>query len=325
MRALLCKELGAPSSLVVEEVLSLTPNAGEVIIDVKAAGLNYPDTLIIQGKYQFQPELPFSPGGEVSGVVKSVGEGVAHLKVGDRVMAGTSWGGFAEEARSLASNAFVIPDELSFDLAAVSCMTYGTSYHALVDRAQLKAGETVMVLGAAGGVGTAAIQIAKRLGAKVIAAASTADKLNYCQSMLGADDVINYTEENLKNRAKELTDGRGVDVIFDPIGGSLSESAFRAIARGGRFLVVGFASGDIPAIPFNLPLLKSASIVGVFWGGLFRDEPDVNRKNFEQLTQWFADGSIESNIHRAYTLEQVPEAMQEILDRKVMGKCLVRV
>ncbi|WP_109830723.1 NADPH:quinone oxidoreductase family protein [Reichenbachiella versicolor] len=323
MRALLCKELGKP--LVIEEVKSLQPKTGEIVIDVKAAGLNYPDTLIVQGKYQFQPELPFSPGGEVAGVVKAIGTEVEHLSIGDRVMAGTSWGGLAEEARSMATNAFIIPDRMSFDLAAVSCMTYGTSYHALVDRAQVKKGETLLVLGAAGGVGTAAIQIAKRLGLKVIAAASTDEKLSYCKETLGADLVINYSTENIKERAKELTGGKGVDVIYDPVGGSMAESVFRAIARNGRYLVVGFAGGNIPSIPFNLPLLKSASIVGVFWGGLFRNEPQVNRKNFEQLTTWFAEGSIQSHIHAEYTLEQVSEAMEEILGRKVKGKCLIKI
>ena len=324
MKALLCTAYGAPEKLKLTEVDDLTPDAGEVIIEVHAAGLNYPDTLIIRGLYQFQPDLPFSPGGEVAGIVKSVGAGVSTVRVGDRVMAGTSWGGFAEEARAMASNTFVIPDEMSFEIAAASCMTYGTSYHALVDRASIKSQETILVLGASGGVGTAAIQIAKVLGARVIAAASTDDKLDYCRSV-GADDVINYSKESIKARTKELTWDRGVDVVFDPVGGQLAEPAFRAIAKGGRYLVVGFAGGAIPAIPWNLPLLKSAAIVGVFWGGFFRSEPEANRKNFEVLVDWFVAGKLSSKLHKTCSLEEIPEAMNELLSRQVKGKMVALV
>ena len=322
MKALICKKYGSPEDLVIKEVQSLEPQDDQVIIDVKACGLNFPDTLIIQGKYQFQPELPFSPGGEVSGIIKKVGESVENLKLGDRVISGTSWGGFAEEAAAFASNTFVIPDEMPFDLAAGSLMTYGTSYHALVDRAHLQQGETLLVLGAAGGVGTAAIQIGKLLGARVIAAASNEEKLGYCKT-LGADEVLNYSNEDLKLRAKELTDGRGVDVVFDPVGGGHTEQAFRACAWGGRHLVVGFAEGQIPKIPLNLPLLKSASLVGVFWGGLFRNHPEQNRKNIEQLLEWFQSGKLKTQIHKKYRLEETALAMRELMDRKVRGKIIV--
>ena len=324
MKALLCEKFGSPEDLVIKEVPSLEPGDDQVIIDVKACGLNFPDTLIIQGKYQFQPELPFSPGGEVSGIVKKVGKKVENLKMGDRVMSGTSWGGFAEEAAAWASNTFVIPDDMPFDLAAGSIMTYGTSYHALVDRAKIQKSETLLVLGAAGGVGTAAIQIGKLLGATVIAAASSEEKLEYCKK-LGADLTISYSTENLKDRIKELTGGRGVDVVFDPVGGNHTEQAFRACAWGGRHLVVGFAEGQIPKISLNLPLLKSASVVGVFWGGFFRNYPDQNRKNIEQLLEWFQSGRLEAQIHKKYPLEETARAMQELLDRKVRGKAILLV
>lgn len=321
MKAVLCESYGPPEQLVVKEIASLLPEKGEVIIAVKASGLNFPDTLIIEGKYQFQPEMPFSPGGEVAGVVKSVGEGVTHLKVGDRVMAGTGWGGFAEEVRGKASNVFPIPDSISFDQAASTMMTFGTSYHALVNRAELKAGETLLVLGAAGGVGTAAIQIGKALGAKVIAAASTDDKLDYCKS-IGADETINYTNEDLKERAKALTDGKGVDVIYDPIGDRFTEPALRAIAWKGRYLVVGFAAGEIPKIPLNLPLLKGCSIMGVFWGGFFRNEPLVNAENFKTIVKWLAEGKVCEQIHKKYRLEDVAVAMAELTSKKVKGKII---
>ncbi|MEP4092956.1 NADPH:quinone oxidoreductase family protein [Reichenbachiella sp.] len=319
MKAVLCESYGPPENLVVRDIESLIPARDEVIIQVKASGLNFPDTLIIEGKYQFQPEMPFSPGGEVAGIVKSVGQDVTHLKEGDRVMAGTGWGGFAEEVRGKASNVFLIPDSISFVQCAATMMTFGTSYHALVNRAELKAGETLMVLGASGGVGTAAIQIGKTLGAKVIAAASTGEKLNYCRS-LGADLTINYSKEDLKKQAKVLTDGKGVDVIYDPIGDKFTEPALRAISWKGRYLVVGFAAGDIPKIPLNLPLLKGCSIVGVFWGGFFRNEPEVNAKNFKTIVKWLEEGTVVAKVHKEYALENVAKAMNELTSKKVMGK-----
>ncbi|UXX78951.1 NADPH:quinone oxidoreductase family protein [Reichenbachiella carrageenanivorans] len=319
MKAVLCESYGPPENLVVKETESLVPDIGEVIISVKASGLNFPDTLIIEGKYQFQPEMPFSPGGEVAGVIKSVGEGVPHLQVGDRVMAGTGWGGFAEEVRGKATNVFPLPDSIDFVQAAATMMTFGTSYHALVNRAQLQTGETLLVLGAAGGVGTAAIQIGKALGATVIAAASTDEKLAYCQS-IGADLTINYSKEDLKEQAKALTNGKGVDVIYDPVGDRFAEPALRAIAWKGRYLVVGFAAGEIPKIPMNLPLLKGCSIVGVFWGGFFRNEPQENADNFKTIVQWLEEGKVHAQVYQQYPLEKVAEAMHELKLKKVKGK-----
>lgn len=322
MKAVLCKSYGKPESLVVEEIVSPKAEKGEVIISVKACGLNFPDTLIIEGKYQFQPEMPFSPGGEVAGIIKEVGEGVTHLKVGDRVMSGTGWGGFAEEVKAMASNVFKLSDDMNFETAASSMMTYGTSYHGLVNRANLKANETILVLGAAGGVGTAAIQIAKTIGATVIAVASSQEKLDYCKN-LGADFTINYATEDLKIRAKEITNGHGVDVVYDPVGDKYAKPALRAIAWKGRYLIVGFAAGEIPKFPLNLPLLKGCSIVGVFWGGFFRNEPEENAKNFQTIVKWFQEGKLETNIYKKYKLEQVAEAMNAMTSKEVMGKIVL--
>ncbi|UXP32192.1 NADPH:quinone oxidoreductase family protein [Reichenbachiella agarivorans] len=322
MKAVICRNYGSPDLLTLEDMPSLTPEPNEVIVDVKACGLNFPDTLIIQGKYQFQPEFPFSPGGEVAGTVKSIGSEVKHLCVGDRVMAGTSWGGMAQEARSLASNAFKIPDSMSFESAAGSLMTYATAYHALVDRAAIKSGETVLVLGAAGGIGVASIQIAKILGCHVIACASTDDKLDFC-SQLGADETVNYMSEDLKTRVKEITNGQGADVIVDPVGGRFAEPAFRSIARFGRYLVVGFASGEIPSIAWNLPLLKSASIVGVFWGSFFRNNPEDNAQNVAQLLRWFDDGQMSTQLYQVYPLSAFKEALDCLTNKEVKGKIVL--
>ncbi len=322
MKAVLCKAYGKPETLTIEEVASPRAGKGEVIIAVKACGLNFPDTLIIEGKYQFQPEMPFSPGGEVAGVVKEIGEGVTHLQVGDRVMSGTGWGGFAEEVKAMATNVFPLPEGMDFVTAASSMMTYGTSYHALVNRAALQPGETLMVMGAAGGVGTAAIQIGKALGARVIAAASTDEKLAYCRS-IGADLTLNYTTEDLKARGKELTEGKGIDVIYDPIGDRYTEPALRAIAWKGRYLVVGFAAGDIPKIPLNLPLLKGCQIVGVFWGGFFRKEPQKNAENFQTIARWLAEGKLKPHIHAQYPLEEVATAMYAMTRKEIMGKAVL--
>jgi NADPH2:quinone reductase len=322
MKAVLCKAYGKPETLTIEEVVSPRAGKGEVIITVKACGLNFPDTLIIEGKYQFQPEMPFSPGGEVAGVVKEIGEGVTHLQVGDRVMSGTGWGGFAEEVKAMATNVFPLPEGMDFVTAASSMMTYGTSYHALVNRAALQPGETLMVMGAAGGVGTAAIQIGKALGARVIAAASTDEKLAYCRS-IGADLTLNYSIEDLKARGKELTEGKGIDVIYDPIGDRYTEPALRAIAWKGRYLVVGFAAGDIPKIPLNLPLLKGCQIVGVFWGGFFRKEPQKNAENFQTIARWLAEGKLKPHIHAQYPLEEVATAMYAMTRKEIMGKAVL--
>lgn len=322
MKAVLCKFHGKPETLVIEDVTSPKAGLGEVIISVKACGLNFPDTLIIAGKYQFQPDLPFSPGGEVAGIIKEIGSDVVHLKVGDRVMSGTGWGGFAQEVKAMASNVFKLASGMDFVTAASSMMTYGTSYHGLVNRANLKKGETILILGAAGGVGTAAIQIAKTIGATVIAAASSNAKLDYCKG-IGADYTINYNTEDLKLRAKEFTNGKGVDVIYDPVGDKYAEPALRSIAWKGRYLVVGFAAGDIPKFPLNLPLLKGCSIIGVFWGGFFRNEPEQNAINFQTLVKWFQEGKLETKIYKRYKLEQVAEAMNAMTNKEVMGKIVL--
>lgn len=322
MKAVLCKSYGPPSQLVLEETASPQPGKGEVLISVKACGVNFPDTLIIEGKYQFKPEFPFSPGGEVAGVVKALGEGVKHLQIGQSVFSLTGWGGFAEEALAKANATFPIPPGMDFPTAAAFSMTYGTSYHALVNRAQIQAGETLLVLGAAGGVGLTAVEIGHLLGAKVIAAASTAEKLALCRKY-GASEVINYREEDLKSRVKELTQGKGVDVVYDPVGGDFSEAALRATAWKGRYLVIGFAAGDIPRIPLNLPLLKGCAIVGVFWGAFAERNPQANMANFMQMLQWFQAGKLKPHLHGKYSLDRAAEALHEMLDRKVMGKLVL--
>lgn len=322
MKAVLCKELGLPEKLVVEDVPSPSPGKGQVVLSVKACGVNFPDTLIIQGKYQFKPELPFSPGGEVAGVVKEVGEGVTLPKAGDRVIAFSTWGGFAEEMVVEAERTIPMPDSMDFVPASAFVLTYGTSYHALKDRAQLKAGETLMVLGASGGVGIAAIQLGKMMGARVIAAASTDQKLQVCKEN-GADELINYGDQDLRARVKELTSGKGVDVVYDPVGGPYSEPALRDMAWNGRFLVVGFAAGDIPKVPLNLTLLKGCAIVGVFWGAFTRKEPENNRRNNEELMQFFAQGKVKPHIHATYPLERATEALNEVMYKRVSGKVVL--
>ena len=274
MKAVLCKQFGPPESLVVEDLPSPIPGKGEVVVSMKAASVNFPDVLIIQNKYQFKPPLPFSPGSELAGVVKSVGEGVTAFKAGDPVIAFTTYGAFAEEVKVESGRLVPIPEGMDFNSAAAFLLTYGTSDHALRDRGALKAGETLLVLGAAGGVGLAAIEIGKALGARVIACASSADKLAVCREH-GADDTINYATEDLRERVKQITAGKGVDVVYDAVGGPYTEPALRSTAWRGRLLVVGFAAGDIPKIPLNLTLLKGCSIVGVFWGDWVRREPQA--------------------------------------------------
>jgi len=322
MKAVLCKELGLPEKLVVEDVPSPTAGKGQVVLSVKACGVNFPDTLIIQGKYQFKPELPFSPGGEVAGVVKEVGEGVTSPRPGDRVIAFNTWGGFAEEMVVEADRTIPMPDGMDFVPASAFVLTYGTSYHALKDRARLKAGETLLVLGASGGVGIAAVQLGKMMGARVIAAASSDQKLQVCKDN-GADELINYGDEDLRARVKELTSGKGVDVVYDPVGGPYSEPALRDMAWNGRFLVVGFAAGDIPKVPLNLTLLKGCSIVGVFWGAFTRKEPDNNRRNNEELMQFFSQGKVKPHIHATYSLDRAPQALNEVMYKRVSGKVVL--
>jgi len=307
---------------VIEDVEPLKPGRGQAVIGVRACGVNFPDTLIIQGKYQFKPATPFSPGGEVAGVVKEIGEGVENVKVGDRVIAFTGWGGFAEEVIADAARLIPMPGGMDFATAAAFVMVYGTSHYALKDRAQLKPGETLLVLGAAGGVGLATVELGKVMGAHVIAAASTNEKLEVCKQH-GADEVINYVTEDLKERVKQLTPGKGVDVVFDPVGGDYSEAALRSMAWGGRFLVVGFTAGDIPRIPLNLPLLKGCSIVGVFWGAFSERDPRRSQQHLQELLTWFAEGKLKPHISASYPLEQAAQALNDMMERKVMGKVVL--
>ena len=322
MKAVICKAFGPPESLVIEDVEPLKPGKGQVVISVKACGVNFPDTLIIQGKYQSKPPFPFIPGSEVAGIVKELGEGVDNVKVGRRVIAYIGVGGFAEEIIADAPLIIPMPQAMDFTTASAFVLTYGTSHHALKDRAQLKPGETLLVLGAAGGVGLAAIEIGKVIGARVIAAASSDEKLEVCKQH-GADEVINYATEDLRDRIKQLTGGKGVDVAFDPVGGDYSEPALRSMAWGGRFLVVGFAAGDIPRIPLNLALLKGCSIVGVFWGAFTERDPRRNQEHLQELMTWFHEGKIKPHISASYSLEQAAQALNDMMERKVQGKVVL--
>ena len=322
MKAVLCKSYGLPETLVVEDVSSLTPNDGEVVVSVKACGVNFPDTLIIQGKYQFKPPMPFSPGGEVAGIVKAVDGGVTNVKVGDAVIAFTGWGGFAEEAKCAATQVIPMPNGTPFPLAASFTLAFGTSYHALKDRAMIKPGETLLVLGAAGGVGLAACEIGKALGAHVIAAASTDEKLAICKQH-GADETINYNQGNLREQIDALTKKRGVDVVYDPVGGEYTEPALRAMAWKGRYLVVGFAAGDIPKIPLNLTLLKGSSIMGVFWGAFVKNEPSASAQNMKELISLMQQGKIKPLISATYPLERAADALNDVMNRKVVGKVVL--
>ncbi len=324
MKAVLCKAFGPPESLAIEEVEPLKPGKGQVVISVKACGVNFPDTLIIQGKYQSKPSFPFIPGSEVAGIVKEVGEGVDHVKVGDQVIAFTGVGGFAEEVVADAARLIPMPRTMDFTTASAFVMTYGTSHHALKDRAQLKPGETLLVLGAAGGVGLAAVEIGKVMGAHVITAASSDEKLEVCKQH-GGDEVINYSTEDLRDRIKQLTGGKGVDVAFDPVGGDYSEPVLRSMAWGGRFLVIGFAAGDIPRIPLNLPLLKVYSIVGVFWGSFMERDPKHGQENLMELLAWFVEGKLKPHVSATYSLEHVTDALNDLIERKVTGKAVLVV
>ncbi len=324
MEAILCTQFGPPEELVLSEVPSPKPGQGQVLIDVKACGVNFPDTLIIQNKYQFKPPLPFSPGGEVSGLVKEVGEGVKHLQVGDAVLSLTGWGGFAQETVADAATTFPIPMGMDFVTAASVMYTYGTSYHALKNRAQLQVGETLLVLGAAGGVGLAAVQLGVLMGAKVIAAASSDEKLAVCRE-LGATATINYSTEDLKERIKEITQGNGVNVIYDPVGDRYTEPALRSIAWKGRYLVVGFAGGEIPKIALNLALLKGCQIVGVFWGAFTKNEPRESQKNFQELVAWMSEGKLKQHVYKTYPLTEAPNALRDLMERRVIGKAVVVV
>lgn len=322
MRAVLCRELSGPGSLSVGEVEAPKPSSGEVAIDVRAAGVNFPDVLLSRGKYQFKPTTPFTPGGEVAGVVSEVGAGVTGLAVGDRVVATMIYGAFAERVVSPAAAVTKLPDGVSFEIGAAIPVTYATTYHALVDRAHLAKGESLLVLGAAGGVGIAAIELGKALGARVIAAASSDEKLDVCKQH-GADAVINYAKEDLKDRVKALTNGNGADVVYDPVGGDFSEAALRATAWEGRLLVIGFASGPIPKIPLNLVLLKGCQIVGVFWGAFVAREPDKNQRNLSQVLAWVADGTLKPHIDAVMPFADASLALQRLEDRQVRGKIVL--
>lgn len=322
MRAVRVHELTGPEALRVDEVADLAPAAGQVVIDVRAAGVNFPDILITRGQYQFKPALPFSPGGECAGVVRAVGGGVTTVKPGDRVAATMLYGAYAEQVLVPEPGVVKLPDSVSFEVGAATLLTYLTTYHALVDRAALQSGETLLVLGAAGGVGIAAVELGALLGARVIAAASSAEKLAFCKEH-GASEGIDYATEDLKDRVKALTKGNGCDVIYDPVGGSLAEPALRGTAWQGRYLVIGFASGEIPKIPLNLVLLKGCQIVGVFWGSFAMREPAKNRAHADQLFAWVAEGRLRPAIDVTLPFTEAAEALRRIERRQVKGKIVL--
>jgi NADPH2:quinone reductase len=322
VHAWLCENPIGVDALTWKELPTPAPQAGQVLIRIEAASLNFPDLLIVQNKYQMKPDLPFVPGSEYAGVIEAVGEGVTHLKVGQSVACLSGTGGFGTHTLAPAKLCMPLPAGFPAVDAAAFIMIYATSHHALIDRAALKAGETVLVLGAAGGVGTAAIQIAKAAGARVIAAASTDEKCALCKS-LGADETINYTTQNMREVLKTLTEGKGPDVIYDPVGGDFAEPAFRSIAWRGRYLVVGFAAGPIPALPFNLALLKGASIVGVFWGDFARREPQANAAMMAELAQWYAQGKVKPVIDRTMPMNDLKAAYAHMGSRGVMGKLVM--
>ena len=322
MKALLCREYGPIEHLRVEDVASPQAGPKEVVVEVKASSLNFPDALMVQGLYQVKPPLPFSPGMELAGIVKQVGEGVRGVALGERVMAFPGRGGFAEECLVGADRISPLPAGMDFDIASAFVLTYCTSLHALKDCGDLQQGETLVVLGAAGGVGTSAIEIGKAMGAKVIAAASSPEKLALCKE-LGADQTIDYEKEDLRQRILDLTGGKGADVVYDPVGGAHTEAALRATAWRGRLLVIGFASGAIPAIKLNLALLKERSLVGVYWGDWTQRDPQGQRRNVEQLAGWFAEQKIRPLVSERVSLKEAPAAMLRLLQRKVKGKVVV--
>jgi NADPH2:quinone reductase len=323
MKAILCTRPGGPDDVLLSDLPDPVAGPGEAVVRVEAAGLNFFDTLIIAGKYQTKPAFPFSPAAEFAGVVESVAPGVAAIVPGDRVAACVGYGAARERIAVAANKLVLLPDNLDFDRAAGLIVTYGTSYYALKDRARLKRGETLAVLGASGGVGLAAIELGKLMGARVIACASSADKLAFAREH-GADVLINYANEDLKEALRRATDGRGADVIYDPVGGPFAEAALRAIAWEGRFLVVGFAAGEIPKLPLNLVLLKSCDVRGVFWGQWTEREPQGDRNNLADLMRWCAQGKLSAHIHAVYPLSETAQALKAIADRKVMGKVILR-
>jgi NADPH2:quinone reductase len=323
MKAVLCKQFGPPETLVIEDLPSPRPGPGEVVVSVKAASVNFPDVLVIQNKYQVKATPPFTPGSEFAGVVKEVGAGVAQVKPGDRVLGAGSSGGFAEECLVPAGARLVpVPASMDFPTAASFLLTYGTSHHALCNRADAKPGETLLVLGAAGGVGLAAVEIGKILGLRVIAAASSREKLAVCRDH-GADETIDYSSEDLRERIKALTGGKGVDLIYDPVGGAYTEAALRSSAWRARLLVVGFAAGDIPKIPLNLPLLMERSVVGVYWGEWSKRAPQEFAAAVKQLGEWFAERKLRPHISARYPLAEAARALRDMAERRVMGKVVL--
>jgi NADPH2:quinone reductase len=322
MQALMCESFGPPEGLVLRDVAVPRPGPGELLIRIHAAGLNFPDSLIIQDKYQIKAPLPFAPGGELSGTVAAVGEGVTRFGVGDRVAALTHWGGFAEYVTAQEERTTHVPESMDLDTAAAFTLVYGTAHHALKQRGELKPGETVLILGASGGVGIAAIEIAKAMGARVIAGASTPEKLAIAQSC-GADELVNYAEQDLKAAVKQLTGGKGVDVVYDPVGDKLADPAFRTIGWKGRYLVIGFAGGQIPSLPLNLPLVKGAAIIGVFWGDLVAREPEVHHANMAELYAMHAAGQLKPMISARFPISEGGKAIRQMMDRKVTGKVIV--
>jgi len=322
MKAVVCKAFGPIDDLVVADVPAPRPGAGEVLIGVKACGVNFPDVLMVQGKYQVRPPLPFAPGVEIAGVVEAVGAGVAHVRPGDAVATSLTHGGFAAQAVAPAANVVPLPAGLDFRIAAGFMLTYGTSYHALKDRAQLAPGETLLVLGAAGGVGLAAVELGKLMGARVIAAASSEAKLATC-ARFGAEALVNYEQQDLREALKRLTGGKGVDVVYDPVGARFAEPAVRSLAWRGRYLVIGFAGGDIPRIPLNLALLMERSLVGVYWGAWTAREPEANRANLAQVLDWIVAGRLRPLVSRALPLERAAAALAELADRRVLGKIVL--
>lgn len=322
MKAIVCRTFGPPESLVLEDVTPRAPGKTEVRIAVKAAGVNFPDTLIIQGKYQLKAEPPFTPGGEVAGEVIEVGEKIKHVRPGDAVAAMVPTGGYAEEVNAPGEAVMALPRGMAMNDAAAFPFVYGTSLHALKQRTNLKAGETLLVLGAAGGVGLAALQLGKLMGARVIAAAGSDEKLALCRQH-GADEVVNYSKESLKESVKKLTKGQGADVIYDPVGGDLAQDCFSCINWNGRYLVVGFAAGKIPEVALNRLLLKGAAAVGVFWGAFVAREPKANWENFQQLFAWYGEGKLKPHVSATYPLRDAPRALRDMLERKVTGKILL--
>jgi NADPH2:quinone reductase len=322
MKAIVCRQWGGPETLAVEDIASPRPGAGDIVVDVKAAAVNFPDVLIIQGKYQIRPALPFTPGAELAGIVKETGAAVAHVAAGDRVIAYVTTGAFAEECVVPATHAMKLPEGIDFAAGAAFTLTYGTSWHALKDRGALQAGETLLVLGAGGGVGLSAVELGKAMGARVIAAASSDDKLAVCRAR-GADETINYAREDLRERLRQLAGEKGVDVVYDPVGGPYSEPALRSTGWRGRFLVIGFASGEIPRLPLNLPLLKGSSIVGVYWGDWLRREPERARGEMGELAGWLRDGRVKPHVSGRYPLARTADALIAMTRRSVTGKIVI--